>query len=326
MGRSSSPSPKPPASRRLISSPPLDEGSKRRVSRKLQKGKKSETFSTTMDLPDRLKGGDNSDEEEDLVPAQGPSVFMHMNQSIFGLIAAAGSRVNFHDRFEGQSSDDEDDDADDPSCLSIATRHLQHQHHHHHHRRHHPDRPNHHIAHHRRHRSGPNDTTHTSSKSTVLDALGSHPRSPRSRSRQKLTRTLAALPRLPERIARRPKRSGQTQSPSDATDESFHSDVQASSSAASTDSGDHHPPRLAPVMSRMLEARADPSLRPSFDTERLPMDDETSASETGADTKPSPLAIRLAEIFEFPKPEEVIEGLSFFFYFLYHCPRHVLPD
>ncbi|KAL2751846.1 glycosyltransferase family 1 protein [Sodiomyces alcalophilus JCM 7366] len=305
MARSSSPSPQPHASGRPISSPPLEEGSRRRVSRKLQKNRKSDTFSTTMDLPDRLKGGDESDDEEDLVPAQGPSMLMHMNQSIFGLIAAAGSRVNFHDRFEGQSSDDEDD-PDDPSRLSAAPLHH----------RHRPDRSDRHMGpHHRRHRSGPDDTHTSTAQSALLGgAPGPHRRpSSRSRARQKLARTLAALPRLPEKVTRQSKQSSQQQqseSPSDDTNESFHSDAQASSSAASSQAGDH-PPRRAPVMSRMLEARADRSLRPSFDHDRPPEDedgsDETSASDLGVDTKPSPLAIRLAQIFEFSEPEEVIE-------------------
>ncbi|OAA59786.1 udp-glucose:sterol glycosyltransferase [Niveomyces insectorum RCEF 264] len=71
-----------------------------------------------MDFPERLKaftgGGPEPDDEEVLRPnIPGSGVFMNLNQSIFGLIAAAGSTVNFNDRFEGHSSDDDDDDDDD---------------------------------------------------------------------------------------------------------------------------------------------------------------------------------------------------------------------
>ncbi|ROT37801.1 hypothetical protein SODALDRAFT_324300 [Sodiomyces alkalinus F11] len=247
-----------------------------------------------MDLPDRLKGGDNSDEEEDLVPAQGPNMFTHMNQSIFGLIAAAGSRVNFHDRFEGQSSDEEDDADDDPSRLTATPRH-------------HSDRSDPLGRRDSRHRSRPDDTQPSASKSAILDALKPHRRSSISRSKQKLARTLAALPRLSEKIGGLSRRSSQRESPSDDMNESFHSDAQISSSSATSNRGDLAP-RLAPVMSRMLEARADATLRPSFDRDRRPTDDElTSAFDMGAEPGPSPLAVRLAQIFEFSEPEEVIE-------------------
>ncbi|GKT51060.1 sterol 3-beta-glucosyltransferase UGT80A2 [Colletotrichum spaethianum] len=80
---------------------------KKRVGKKLQK-KRFEPNTPIMELPQRLKEGDNR-REGDPVPNQGPSVFMEMNQSIFGLIAAAGgSRVGFQDLFE--SSDDESAD------------------------------------------------------------------------------------------------------------------------------------------------------------------------------------------------------------------------
>jgi sterol 3beta-glucosyltransferase len=64
------------------------------------------------DLPEPLKDSDESSAEDEL-PSQGPPMFMNMNQSIFGLIAAAGSRIDFNDRFDEGSSSDEDEAATD---------------------------------------------------------------------------------------------------------------------------------------------------------------------------------------------------------------------
>lgn len=77
----------------------------RRVGRKLQKRRRQEQSSTIF--PEPLRDSDDDADEED-VPSQGPPMLVNMNQSIFGLIAAAGSRVDFNDRFDGMSSDEED--------------------------------------------------------------------------------------------------------------------------------------------------------------------------------------------------------------------------
>lgn len=70
-----------------------------------------------MEFPERLRRkdrGDNDNEEEDeevIRPnATTNNVFMGVNQSIFGLIAAAGSQVNFNDL--GHSSDEDDAEAE----------------------------------------------------------------------------------------------------------------------------------------------------------------------------------------------------------------------
>lgn len=65
--------------------------------------------------------------------------------------------------------------------------------------------------------------------------------------------------------------------------------------------------RLAPHMSRILEARAEVESRPSFDLERQATgQDHNTADLTG--TSPTGLAKRLQEIFGFEEPEEVISG------------------
>jgi sterol 3beta-glucosyltransferase len=58
-------------------------------------------------------------------------------------------------------------------------------------------------------------------------------------------------------------------------------------------------------MSRMLEAKAELSMRPSFDMPRSSRDN-LGVDENGETT--SSLAKRLMEIFNFEKAEDVIEG------------------
>lgn len=67
----------------------------------------------------------------------------------------------------------------------------------------------------------------------------------------------------------------------------------------------HRMPSHTPVMSRMLEAKAELSLRPSFDLSRL-TDGTIQQDESGQPSSNS-LAMKLKEIFQFEKPEEVIE-------------------
>jgi sterol 3beta-glucosyltransferase len=66
--------------------------------------------------------------------------------------------------------------------------------------------------------------------------------------------------------------------------------------------------RDAPVMERMLEAKAEMSLRPSFDMPR-PGGDNAGKNPLGNDSSQD-LAKRLMEIFQFESAEDVLEGLS----------------
>lgn len=251
---------------------------KQRVAKKLQKKRPADPTSpnTIMDLPERLKGGDDN-EEEDLVPNQG----MNMNQSIFGLIAAAGTRVDFHDRFEGHSSDDDEEEAaaDDAD----ATRR---------------DKLNRLSLYDKldKRRRPPADP----SKTTVLSRESSDKSSRHRRIASGPRKLFASLPKLPSRKTRNDKKAEDVKMEMPSEEASESSELSQSDSRA--DQGQ----RLAPVMSRMLEARADVALRPSFDMERL--SGEHSRYRASGESGPSPLATRLMEIFEFDEAEEVIEG------------------
>ena len=77
----------------------------KRAPRKLTK-RRQPVRASSVQYPERLKVGE--DAQEDVTAAKGKSA-QYMNQSVFSMIAAAGSKTDFHARFEGEDSDSEDD-------------------------------------------------------------------------------------------------------------------------------------------------------------------------------------------------------------------------
>lgn len=230
-----------------------------------------------MELPDRLK--DTGDEvDEDVVPQHGGhQMFMNMNQSIFGLLAAAGSNVDFNDRFEGQSSDEDDGSDDRPSGRAGGREHKRRE---------------------------------DASRSQILQKSSSDKTDKRHRRKlsDQLLRSLPHLPRLSSKSKPKPSRLKGSPLPTPEEHEVL-SPTSASSGLASPDldsARDDREGRPAPVMSRMLEARAEMTARPSFDLERLSGDHKRGIDDPDGD---SALARRLKEIFEFDQPEKVLEGI-----------------
>ena len=80
-----------------------EQDSKKRTARKLTRKRKPPRTSS-IQYPERLKLGE--DVLEDVTAAKGMPA-QQMNQSVFSMIAAAGSKVDFHARFENESSDSE---------------------------------------------------------------------------------------------------------------------------------------------------------------------------------------------------------------------------
>lgn len=78
----------------------------KRTGRKLTKKRKPQR-NPSVQYPDRLKVGD--DAHDDVTAVKGQPL-QQMNQSVFSMIAAAGSKVDFHARFEDESSDSEEED------------------------------------------------------------------------------------------------------------------------------------------------------------------------------------------------------------------------
>lgn len=239
-----------------------EEDIKEHVHDELQRRRRQDSTATVF--PEPLRESDDSADEDD-GPTQGPPMFMNMNQSIFGLIATASSRVDFNDRFDGMSSDEEGEG------------------------------------------SGSQNNRHEDiAQTSILQPAGKGKGKVNRRKKlsdHKLLRSLPALPKLRSRHKSQPSRLA----PVEAADESDGEGSGASSPApALTLTRQDTQGRLAPVMSRMLEAKADLSSRPSFDLDRLSLD--VSRSSDGDEV--TALSKKLKEIFEFDEFEQVIEGLS----------------
>ncbi|KAJ4286192.1 Sterol 3-beta-glucosyltransferase [Collariella sp. IMI 366227] len=258
-----------------------DERIARHVSRKLHKKRRDGNHTPTLELPERLKdhGGPAESEEELRPQTYGGGMFMNMNQSIFGLIAAAGSQADFADRFEG-SSDDEDD-VENPMAKTIAA---------------------------------PSDFPQESpagqslAQTTVLPKHGTfrlkrENRHHRKISESKLLRSVPGLARFHDKI------KGSKSKRKTDTDLQDHDTAEPSAPPPADDMPSieltRAESRTAPVMSAMLEARAQMAARPSFDLER--MTNEPASMISPGDAGPTELAKQLADIFEFDRPEEVIE-------------------
>jgi sterol 3beta-glucosyltransferase len=289
-GEASSSSPPPPTATipaLAVSAPDLpppsiaNESSEsrvlRRVERKLSERLHEEESTHSPPLPAPLQDSDD-DEDADAAPDPGPPLFMNMNQSIFGLIAAAGSKVNFNDRFDGISSDEEDADGDGHEHGHLGTGQT------------YRDRP---IE----------DLSHT----TILQPP---PKQKQKAHRRMLSgghKLLKSLPNLPKRKSKSKREPSKLSNLNDNHNQA-DSELSDLNEPLSPDplslsiSGS----RPLPVMSRMLEAKAEMASRPSFDLERLSGDFARGAEHGSA----TPLARRLMEIFEFDEPEQVIEGMA----------------
>ena len=87
----------------------------RMVGRKLTKRRKP-LRASSVQYPARLKEGE--DVQDDVTAAKGEPV-QHMNQSLFSMIAAAGSTVDFNARFEEESSDSDDENQASPVSAPV---------------------------------------------------------------------------------------------------------------------------------------------------------------------------------------------------------------
>ena len=196
-----------------------DDGLRRRAGRKLTK-RKADRHLSPLNMPERFRDG--TDAQEDVTASVGRNG-RYMNQSVFSMIAAAGSKTDFHARFDDSSSDgDEDEDEDGDGDEARASN---------------DGRPA--IA------TVTDDTT-AAGTDVPAKGLSYHPPMVRRRSAaDKLMRSLPHL-RVKTRVARDKSPSNSpTSSPRPLSEK-------GSPDTASAVLG----PELAPVMSRMLEAQA----------------------------------------------------------------------
>ncbi|KKA26004.1 hypothetical protein TD95_002722 [Thielaviopsis punctulata] len=290
----------------------------------------------TSQFPARLQAADDDSGEEDLTAANKQTV--NMAQSIFGLVAAVGSTGNFNPPFQEQSSDDEQDESHSPGLAKTAglspcfvSSSLD---------------PSCRVSSHVASPSlvpspslQPSSSPHSpkspkeplnSPKSPADPHLS--PKSPtnpshrRKISESRLFRSLSAMPRFRKESSSK-KRPSNNSSSSSAAAESDANDA----NDADVDS------EPAPVMSRILDGRAEMAARASFDIEgmmgtqspptaavgeastrpteaptQLPAEASTSLAPFDGNTSssassPSTLAQKLKDIFEFDEPEEVIK-------------------
>ncbi|KAK3347314.1 sterol 3-beta-glucosyltransferase [Neurospora tetraspora] len=290
-----------PARQAALTKRPSHREAAQRMSRKLQRlrGDSNQPHSPTMELPDRLKDtGKEEDNEEDVLQPQG-GMFMNMNQSIFGLIAAAGSTVDFHDRFEGQSSEDEDD-VPNHMAMTIAGPGI-------------------------KGTARNRETVGTGKSLSQIVVFNKPPASAtadagpsnthrRRLSGHKLLQSVPGLSRLSS--SHKSKKSKQHKGTAMADNKiEEEEDPDPSSPLPPPNEDENKAPGLAPpieivraegngapLMSRMLEARAEMAARPSFDLDRL--SGEHRRDDAGGTGQ---LAKKLKDIFEFDTAEEVIE-------------------
>ncbi|QPG95439.1 Sterol 3-beta-glucosyltransferase [Epichloe festucae Fl1] len=246
--------------RKLTRADERSNSTRRRVSRKLQKKKPDDPTGATLDMPEPLKQSDSDDEDSpnDIVSRRGRAVSVNMNQSIFGLIAAAGSRIDFNTRFDDGSSDEEDGE----NAEGSGSRDL--------------------------------------SQTVIFPPRAKDERRGHNKKLSSGHRLLKSLSTLPKRKSKK-RESGQLSAPPLESSNNANESIEDSQPPAVVLDGEDD--RSAPVMSRMLQARAEMTARPSFDMERRSSD--IAASDDGDES--SALVKRLMEIFEFDEPEQVIE-------------------
>lgn len=98
-----------------------EEELKRRVGRKLTKKRRKLQRAPTVEIPQRFQDGD--DAHDDVAAPRGQQA-PYMNQSVFSMIAAAGSKADFHSRFDEESSDSDGESRQQPPNASRAEREI----------------------------------------------------------------------------------------------------------------------------------------------------------------------------------------------------------
>jgi sterol 3beta-glucosyltransferase len=244
------------------------------MSRKLRRKRLERESVAMQNLPEDLQDSDDQPASSEPNPSAPPMV-MNMNQSIFGLIAAAGSRVNFEEHLDGSSSDEnnQDAEADDEVSSSETEMHQQ----------------------------------QDLSQTVILDPKASKGKAI-GRRREKISgaRLLKSFHSLP---SRKPRSKMQPSKLSQKTSDPEEDSRPASEPITPPDALAiaEEEARPVPVMSQMLAARAEVAERGSLDIDRL-SSDAGQGNDAGQEDDSTPLARRLMQIFEFDEPEQVIEG------------------
>jgi sterol 3beta-glucosyltransferase len=236
----------------------------------------------TAELPEPLQGSDD-DTSENVGFTQASPMAVNMNQSIFGLIAAAGSRVDFNTRFDDGSSDEDEDEGGGTGLKPLSSRHRD------------------------------------LSQTAIFGSLPAKDKSLGHKKKISGHRLLKSFASLPRRKTKSGIGSSRLWEPTQVVEEQSESSEPPSPKKSSQEL-EEEDLRIAPVMSRMLEAKAEMASRSSFDID-IERDssgpdrtdegeEEGEEEEEGGESHVTALANKLMEIFEFDEPERVIEGSS----------------
>lgn len=246
---------------------PGEEELKKRVGRKLTKRTRPPHRLPSSHVPDRLKYGDDVNDDVTAVP-KGAGAAANLNQSIFTMIAAAGSKTDFHSRFDESSESDEGE----PQGPESASRPLS--------------------------RKRKTEATADRKDNKIVEeqqASEAKVKEGRYHTR-KLSehKLLRSLPKLSLKSGK--GKEAESRSSSHASHEQEN--------LSPTKTSPRLTPRDAPMMSRMLEAELGEEETPP---DNFSPSAEDPQKRVRAQSSPATLlATRLMEIFGFDKPEKVV--------------------
>jgi sterol 3beta-glucosyltransferase len=248
--------------------PSTEDVLKKRVGRKLSKTPKKVNRLPSTHMPERFKYGEDANEDVTAPARAGASAPQYMNQSIFSMIAAAGSRTDFNARFDESSDSAEDEESSNETSaggsavLSGAGGH-----------------------------SHPQPKRSSELESTLRKPVEEgeiHKRKPSA------GRLLKSLPKLS--LHSKEKRAEIRQ----------QANIDDEQSPGHSEGTRHLTPRGAPMMSRMLEAQAGLS-ETDLGSEAVVRSGDAERISGRAGSSPATLlATRLMEIFGFDEPESVV--------------------
>jgi sterol 3beta-glucosyltransferase len=249
--------------------PPTDEALKRRVGRRLSKKPKPLQRLPSAHVPERFKYGEDANEDVTAPARAGASAPQYMNQSIFSMIAAAGSRTDFNARFDESSDSSEDDEPDKETLEGETSLSLE-------------------VG-----NQEQTSTEHSADAESASRKLSKKEKLHKPKTSEH--KLLKSLPKLSLKSAKQRRIESQPQA--NADQEHFQGHVEGSR---------HLTPRDAPMMSRMLEAQAELSAS-DIGSEAMTRSAEVDQKRGRASSSPATLlATRLMEIFGFDEPEKVV--------------------
>jgi sterol 3beta-glucosyltransferase len=248
--------------------PPTEEV-KKRIPRKLSKKPKQPHRLPSTHVPERLRYGDDANEDVTAPARAGANAPQYMNQSIFSMIAAAGSRTDFNARFDDSSDSADEDEAKREAIHSVPPAQQ---------------------------RAEEEAKAPLGGSADSLRA--SHKLGKKEEESKQDWSEQSLLKSLPKLSLKSHQHKG-IASPSPSRRSGDRSPRELEDNKRLT-------PRDAPMMSRMLEAQAELSSS-DMGMEVMKQSGEDEQRRSRADSSPATLlATRLMEIFGFDEPETVV--------------------